>query len=689
MGKIEVRQLVQGIPFATAVLARSPLSWSADNNIALVTQHGVYILEVTLSPEECTPALMLTRFFLAAPDAQASKAHPDINLTNVLQTVDHVTGHTMMMDAMLSANQRAEVEQEPRTSRSSASCMPSGEATHRGYQQGVWSPQGVGQHGRCVLALLTTNYKVTLVGRTNRYWGELADLSSQWLKYCSHEAWQRVKVPKDAPVHIQYKARMAMLAICRLVWTSVCEEAGGKYCLLIGLTEGGHAVFWRVTSDCTSQEQVHLLSAQETNMTQIKSAHWYTAGDNSGYLTLGNSQGQVKIMCCEFSHKHILLRDLGYAWESADRMIVNQTELCPIEGDQYLLLLAKHNILLVSSISLTTQHLAVNHTSHTFIGDLEISGLLVFDDLNVYAAAKDGFVKHVSIKLLNDGSTNVEVQDAIFHSEGVTYSDLVASPNKAMVCVFESIRVAYDHLIEREPTLINIYRVVETARMVDWVLESPLPLHLSADIFESLRISVCKAGRSSLSVLQVDEIPNQSLQKLKAHFWLVKISKSVASSNEALLETLNEVEAKVQEAILMKWIVDVLEKFAQRKEPFLPSIVHSLSLMCDWMKKDGRQGVKRSVEPLAKRLEKSKREQCPVCKAPVQLKWLTHGRCGNGHTLPRCCLTLMLTEPSIMCSRCRVYAHVDAKDIVEEDAYTCTYCSGPMVSDLNGRTCRK
>lgn len=32
-----------------------------------------------------------------------------------------------------------------------------------------------------------------------------------------------------------------------------------------------------------------------------------------------------------------------------------------------------------------------------------------------------------------------------------------------------------------------------------------------------------------------------------------------------------------------------------------------------------------------------------------------------GHTLPRCCLTLMLTEPTILCSRCRVYAHTDAK----------------------------
>lgn len=58
--------------------------------------------------------------------------------------------------------------------------------------------------------------------------------------------------------------------------------------------------------------------------------------------------------------------------------------------------------------------------------------------MNVYVAAKDGFIKHVKITLLNDKSTSIEHQDTIFHSDGVTYSDFVASPNRAMVCVFES-----------------------------------------------------------------------------------------------------------------------------------------------------------------------------------------------------------------------------------------------------------
>ncbi|XP_050719934.1 uncharacterized protein LOC127000350 isoform X2 [Eriocheir sinensis] len=688
MEAIEVRQLVQGIPFATTVLARSPVAWSEENNISLVTQHGVYIMEVTPSPEECTPALMFTRYFVPAPDAESSTANPDIDLRSVLETVDHIRGHTFMMDATLSANKRAMVEQDPHNRRSNATCMPGGEALHRGYQQGAWSPLGLGQYGRSVLALLTSNFRITLMGRVNRYWAELADLSQQWHQYCSYQNWERAKVPAHTPIDEQFEARMKMLAICRLVWTSPIGGDGKNCCLLIGLSERGDAVFWRVSAACTSIQQVHLLCVHDTKMVMIKSAHWHTTGHGSGYLTLGNGPGQVKILHCEFSDKHVQMKDLGYAWESEDRMIIGQTELCPLGQDQYLLLTAKSNTLVASSLSLSPNKVTVNHFSHTWVGDLEISGFLVFGDMNVYVSVKDGFIKHYKIKLLSDGSASIEDMGTLFHSEEVTYSGFVASPNRAMVCVFEAIKVAYDHLIEREPTQVNIYRVVDTPRMMERLLDSPKPLHLNADLFESLRISVLKAGQTSFDVLHTDEILDQPLQTLKTHFWLVKIARSVASTNEALLETLNNIEVKLQETILMKWMIDILKKFCKRKEPFTPSLAHSLSLMCEWVKKAGKQAVKslNEVQPLIKRLEKSKREQCPVCQAAVQLKSLTHGRCSNGHTLPRCCLTLMLTEPAIQCSRCRVYAHADAKDVVGEGDYRCTYCSGSMVSDLCRRT---
>lgn len=43
LGNVEVRQWVEGIPIAITVLVRSPITWSEDNNIAVVTQLGTYI----------------------------------------------------------------------------------------------------------------------------------------------------------------------------------------------------------------------------------------------------------------------------------------------------------------------------------------------------------------------------------------------------------------------------------------------------------------------------------------------------------------------------------------------------------------------------------------------------------------------------------------------------------------------
>lgn len=47
--KVEVRQLIQGIPIAITVLVQSPVTWSDDNIIAVVTQLGTYIFVSTVT----------------------------------------------------------------------------------------------------------------------------------------------------------------------------------------------------------------------------------------------------------------------------------------------------------------------------------------------------------------------------------------------------------------------------------------------------------------------------------------------------------------------------------------------------------------------------------------------------------------------------------------------------------------
>lgn len=56
------------------------------------------------------------------------------------------------------------------------------------------------------------------------------------------------------------------------------------------------------------------------------------------------------------------------------------------------------------------------------------------------------------------------------------------------ILFFLRVSVAYDHLVVREPTQLNIYQVSKSSTIMNHLLENPVPLHRHADLFESLRL---------------------------------------------------------------------------------------------------------------------------------------------------------------------------------------------------------
>lgn len=48
LGKFESKQPIQGIPIASSVISKIPISWSEDNKISVTITHGVYIFVSTV-----------------------------------------------------------------------------------------------------------------------------------------------------------------------------------------------------------------------------------------------------------------------------------------------------------------------------------------------------------------------------------------------------------------------------------------------------------------------------------------------------------------------------------------------------------------------------------------------------------------------------------------------------------------
>ncbi|KAK4327722.1 hypothetical protein Pmani_001826 [Petrolisthes manimaculis] len=447
---------------------------------------------------------MFTRYFIPIPNELSPAINPGIEMSEVLTSLEVSGNQRVMLDSVVSSAQRARVEQDPRNPCTTLSGMPGGEPIHRGYSKGAWSPPGVGENGMCVLSLSTRHHKLTIWSKVGRHWVSLACLSDVWFEYNATKEWTTAAATvtdPDSPPHLIYEARCRLLAVSQLVWTPVYKDKRGEFSSLVTLMGNGCVVFWRVECNFKSVLQASVVNVCQADMTAASAVHWCHTGDRKGYLTVGNNEGCVRLFHCHFTDKGVNFKSVCNVWEKCDRLCVRDVHLTHIPGrKQYLAIFTKHNLLMAASLRLTTQQQqqhnnnksppSVLHTSHIFIADLEISGLIVFEDMSVYVSAKDGVVKHVFITVSReDGTTTIEEGDTVFQSEDVMYCGLATSPNNTLFAVFETIRVAYDHLVEREPTLVNVYRLGDIQALIHGLLETPSEnLHSKADVFESIRL---------------------------------------------------------------------------------------------------------------------------------------------------------------------------------------------------------
>lgn len=84
-------------------------------------------------------------------------------MNEVISSLEQNGNHqSVMVDGVVSAPQRAKVEQDPRNPRTTLPGMPGGEPVHRGYSKAAWSPRGIGENGTYVSKFLPTLYNTVL-----------------------------------------------------------------------------------------------------------------------------------------------------------------------------------------------------------------------------------------------------------------------------------------------------------------------------------------------------------------------------------------------------------------------------------------------------------------------------------------------------------------------------------------------
>ncbi|CAL4092872.1 unnamed protein product, partial [Meganyctiphanes norvegica] len=398
-----------------------------------------------------------------------------------------------------------------------------------------------------------------------------------------------------------------------------------------------------------------------------------------GFLTVGNCHGQVKMFEIHFDKRKVSLKNYGFAHEDEDNLNVNHIHVSYIEEGktypnegQLLLAVAKHNILLASIVKITNDAISVENTTFKHIAKLAITGIVFLNPAFIYISVKDGAVHHASININDKDKLSIVVHEPVFQSEGSSYTGFMTSPNKTVWGVLESISVAYDHLIVREPTQINFYQVGRPKTILNHLRQSKLPIYRNIDLLESLRISILKCEEGDLNVLSIEEIKKLSINQQKLEHWLLRMFRAIGyKKSEA--KDMEALENLICRNIIEDNAVSTLRNYnVEGKIPAEVSL--SLNLMCKWLHQQTHYDV--LIKSILQKLQDSEEEKCLVCKDTVEISSLTMETCSQGHKIPRCPRTLLLTRPSVQCPRCRVFSHEQLKCPESNVMPRCTFCNG-------------
>ncbi|KAM5146697.1 general transcription factor 3C polypeptide 4 isoform 2-T2 [Mantella aurantiaca] len=388
-----------------AVTGFEPLSWSEDHRLSVCTSGNVSVLEQVCDIHGNSPELTLHRTCVSAPHKTCflrigSQKEVEQCRAKFARSSDPTVSQKFMLDRVFNPEGK-------------------GLPPLQGYKYACWSPVGCDANGRCLLAVLTLDNRLTVNTNVDRLqWMQLADLTEMYgerLAQSNYTVTEGASYPKleDFP---EYERRHRMQTPVRMEWSSICttqEIMENNTCrdvgtvLLAVLFENGDVAIWQFQLPIKDRTSIiscnTIVSGVESPSVLAWWEYEHTNRKMSG-LIVGSSLGPVKIIPVNLKavKGYFTLRQPVILWQEADRLPVNSIKCIalyhPYQKCSCSLVVAARGcyvfwcLLLISKAGLNV------HNSHvTGLHSLPIISLSV-DRQNgaIYSCSVDGKVQQLS-----------------------------------------------------------------------------------------------------------------------------------------------------------------------------------------------------------------------------------------------------------------------------------------------------
>ncbi|KAJ6652224.1 hypothetical protein lerEdw1_012948 [Lerista edwardsae] len=287
-----------------------PLAWSEDHRVSVSTPRSIAVLEQLSDIHAAGADLVIHRTAVPAPAATChlrvgSKREVAECKELFASSKDPTISQTFMLDRVFNPEGKL---------------LPS----MRGFKYSSWSPLGCDANGRCLLAALTMDNRLTIHANLNRLQGSppRADLRD----------------------FAEFQRRHSMQTPVRMEWSGICTTQQVKHnhecrdvgsVLLAVVFENGHIAIWQFQLPFLGQESITSCSTIESGIGSPSVLSWWEyehSNRKMSGLIVGSRFGPVKILPVNLKavKGYFTLRQPVVLWQEMDQLPVHSIRSIPL-----------------------------------------------------------------------------------------------------------------------------------------------------------------------------------------------------------------------------------------------------------------------------------------------------------------------------------------------------------------------
>ncbi|KAM9218166.1 general transcription factor 3C polypeptide 4 isoform 1-T2 [Leptosomus discolor] len=311
-----------------------PLAWSEDHRVSVTTARSIAVLEQLSDVHSGGQEMVIHRTAVPAPSATCLlKVGPKKEVAECKEkfasSVDPTVSQTFMLDRVFN---------------------PEGKSLPplRGFKYSSWSPLGCDANGRCLLAALTMDNRLTIHANLNRLqWVQLVDLTEIYGERLYEASYKLSKAdtPRgelgDFP---EFQRRHSMQTPVRMEWSGICTTQQVKHnnecrdvgsVLLAVLFENGNIAVWQFQLPFLGKESITSCNTIESGINSPSVLFWWEYEHNNrkmSGLIVGSAFGPVKILPVNLKavKGYFTLRQPVVLWQEMDQLPVHSIKCIPL-----------------------------------------------------------------------------------------------------------------------------------------------------------------------------------------------------------------------------------------------------------------------------------------------------------------------------------------------------------------------